>query len=773
MLNSPTTPGFKKFFSTPERMLKRSKIPPPLNLSPSSPPQSVKKARYNEEDDISFFDKSSPLYSKQNFIMNEKCAICSELVSIKLKNEEIIKLKCNHICHFDCFSIYKLDKELFECSQCGEKNLKPIDSNLNSAVTLTPDDDVAPETQISAFNPNFNDIPTTPVDQLIRNTNPSGFRSPASSINSNKTNSSPKLIDLIKPNINLISYRTGEEISNVLNIFINELEDNDIDVSEEIEIKLKIEKILITFLIQSIKDTKGINFPNLTNLKLFDSFEISIDNKNYEEINCFIFESNLILFDLEFSNIIGTILLRDISSIKKINEFKLNLNLKTALLPELTIRSNNNILISKYENFFENIEVELPLIQMSTNLWSLVEDSNIEIPDEIRKFNELTSIGLDLPINLLKSIIPKPTPKSVNLILVIQLFNFTDKSNEEYLKMIQNIVNTTLLNLGNNDKLGIIIQGWDGERNFDVYKSSYLGMTPSNWEGWEELINEFDVFKPKQEINGNLILKSLYQSLKKLNLMIVGEVKEIVLINGIRSEVSYEADDIEIMKEFKVNHFELEMNSFSEDMINSFIDYEEKEGQKIRFYKNYMFKIYSEEEFKKLFINLKRIVISNFEINVKIPNDYKLKSIEGKECECNEIVININNLHDGYYKNVQFELELIDKPIDIPIKYKYNKNEINYKQKMNLPFNKDSILVKREIELMIIEKIKTTEKEEIVELINLKIQGCSTKYLNFFKLSEFNKKYKNFVNFIDELQKIINSNSNLLIIKLKLEDINN
>jgi hypothetical protein len=186
------------------------------------------------------------------------------------------------------------------------------------------------------------------------------------------------------------------------------------------------------------------------------------------------------------------------------------------------------------------------------------------------------------------------------------------------------------------------------------------------------------------------------------------------------------------------------------------------------------------ERYDDIFDKFKRVVVSNVSIKLTIPIELqkmvKFKSFEMLPLEegITEIVININGLHDGIFKNFKFELENVvpmQTANTIEISYRYNKLEFRYNHKLEYSRLKDTVLVKREIELMVIDKLQAGEVDGLNQLIFDSFKGCSTRYLNSFKMSEFFLHFKSFVNYIDELVERIEDDKKreLLVIQLQLD----
>lgn len=845
---------FHSPMSTPSRRaIKRSKLPPALDLEPFlTPPLTVKRADdkiYNFSEKKNYnLDEVSPLYYKQKNIIKEVCSICEEPITLKLQNEKTIELDCTHQCHYDCYML-SLNKEnlddLPSCSVCDSVNVKPKDEEILGEIyskTLTTpiasqnllDSPIEflPKPQISGFNP------YTPINQLIDNQNSAGFQtSIKSAISSNSTLNSPipkcNTDDLKVPQVNLIpeyskyNLSGNQTVHSLLNIFTNELnpprDDYGLTSDEQASLKKQIHEEIVTLFNDGIKNT-SINFKEFKNLKLFDFMNISVDGLHWEACYAFIFDDeNLILVNERFNTLVGSILLKDHSSCYKRNQDTLILTFKTQALPELQLQSLNNVLITKYYDYFQNklaTKSDSPLIQMSTNCWDLIEGSDIKIPQEIRRFNELTAKGLNLPFLMKKAIMPIPKSLKKDIILVIQLFNDSTLPDDEYLYQIQTIIRATLAKLQPNDRLGLVLLGRDGIRALGVEKASYFGMIDVKWDGWDELIEELEVFQiKKDEINGCEYFDLTINTTLKLVSMISTEeqrIKKLIMVNSVQFEDVF--DNNKILKLFERGYYveyvdvSSRFNNFNKSIVNKLLEYHEISQRSLQLFKQFEYKSFIEldELIQDLETSLtKRYYIANITVELSVPQAYKqcfkLKSLDTlKFQDVDKANIILNSLDDGYYKNIMFDIEVdynelykkIHKGayIELPIinyKIRYNnemisrtllvKFSISGKAKpipktdssskdreesnsqsefIDIPLLpplsslKDSLFVKREIELLVISHLYTgKDLNEMVSLIFGMIRGCSTSYLDFYRQSKFKFQFTNFTNFIDELTK--------------------
>lgn len=314
--------------------------------------------------------------------------------------------------------------------------------------------------------------------------------------------------DLIKPEVNLLTEfdkydvntdQVIQEIGCVLNIFqgsnLQREEERKEIIAKELECKAQIHSYFLDLISRqlTLAEVSELNLTTLRQLTFFDSFQISVDGEHWEYTTNFLFGDSLILFNKTLTGVIGVVSITEhLISLSKQSKSVIVLYLSTQSLPELQIRSNNQILLDRWFTQIQSLSTEISLIKMSATLWSLLitDDSSIILPANVIKFNDLTHSGLDLPFQLIREILPSPQEMTLNLVLTIPLFNLTsDLSDNEYLDELKDSILNIVDSLKTEDNLGLILLGRDGSGNYGPHNSTYIGMVDKNYQGLGNLIS--------------------------------------------------------------------------------------------------------------------------------------------------------------------------------------------------------------------------------------------------------------------------------------------
>jgi cyclin-dependent kinase inhibitor FAR1 len=758
-----------------------------------------------------------------------------------------------------------------ECSFCGSK-AKPTDESVLEELysqTLVNDDDtyhgqyelhtpiieqrgtflkgdILPKFPLTGLKPVLfeTSTPYTPVNQMTDNLNSAGFQPSAGfeAVNSSITpapKERPSTLthrwskrmspphcsnDLIKPQVSILSeyakHTVDDNISSytmslMLNIFTNELKNDEVS-SDDAGLKMKINNKVVSLLQKQITDSKAVDFNKLPQLTMFDHFEISLDGFSWESVYAFIFSDVLLIINQEFDSIIGTVLLMEHFTNSVVQDEKtLTLYFSTVTLPELQIRSQSRVVLPKWDDFFTyklKQGKKVSLMQMTTNSWNLVDDIDIHIPEEITKFNSLMEKGLDLPLNLMKLMLPQPQRLPVNLIVSVPLFNTTQLDNAEYLRNVKQSLRLILDELESQDKFGLVILGRSGQRVLSPKESTFFGMTSSEWQGWDEIIDELESYNSREMGD----LNSLVKSLKNLALTVSelsdeASVKKLVILRCTNVSIPIDTEFQWLLDQgFSIYDHLIsdKYDALTESLFNQLSDSHGRQQYQ-------MFRHNDLEHFQnsisKMMNTFKRTYINDFKFQFDIGAPFvSLTKVEssGKMTtpqDSHHWDTTLKDLEDGYYHNVRFDITIeVDKLCneyhfeknqfqEIPvIKYSYEYQDKVVKKEFSIklcvkevtsqqfpqmerahggressyidipllpPLSsfKDSLFVKKQIELMVIETLekKGISIHELVSLIFGLIRGCSTSYVEFFKYSRFNK-YKNFSFYIDELIKKLN-----------------
>lgn len=886
--NNSYTSLIHKFTPTiPGRMTKRSKIPPPLQLDPLTPPPTLRRPIHptqrlnssplNNEVDLEGFtmsigsfnssstslmmslDSPTPFQqpkAKSNFV-KEMCCICEEPITTKLTNERTWGLDCDHKCHHNCYLVLLNKDDMNDitiCSLCGVKT-RPTDEDIFQDLysqTLIHDDTQTPIIEsgllspvvVSAFKTNFfeeTSTPYTPQNQMTNNLNSCGF-SPVDKKNVTTTISTQSSIftlrsstprcstdDLIEPHVSIVSEFAKHSINDnlksyrsthLLNIYTNEVLSAHVTESsqKDNELKFKIHDKVISHITSTIRDSKGVSFSKLPYLRMFDCFDISLDGSVWEYVYAFIFDETLILMNEELDSVIGTVLLGEhYTSCYKIDNTTLVIYFSSASLPELQIHSQNKILLDKWVEFFEyklRQKQMVPLVQMTTNTWDLIDDGSIELPSEIIKFNDLTSRGLDLPLQVMKSVMTIPKRLPCVVIACVPVYNDTTLDDEVYSRQIKNVLRLTLDQLEQCDKFGLVLMGRSGQNKLDELETTYFGITSADWSQWDDIIDDLRVYKGSKKNMGSKMdsmIKSINklcmfwpvlekrQTVKKLMMIRTGGVEE--------GDGNFDFKSV-LMKGFSIHDILISetYDEFSDKLVSSLVQVDGMRQYHLRRFDDFTS---FQNSISSLIHKFKSVLISSLDIEMDIELSSYVSFGDDEDYNSDDHwQLKLKDLEDGHYTNTSFDIIIdIEKLLknyglvknefhDIPIlKYKYTidgdkYHEGNFSMKLcvnegvnsmspldasstsndtkeektfiDIPLLpplssfKDSLFVKKQVESLVIETLsKHGSIHELVTWIFGLIRGCSTTHIDFFKNSSFNK-YKNFSCYVEELVKMLN-----------------
>lgn len=345
------------------------------------------------------------------------------------------------------------------------------------------------------------------------------------------------------------------ELPCLLNVNMSEYDINNTSKTiEEIEVerenRLGISNWVILNYLKTLRNFDNFKIKeNSDCLVMFDILNVEEAPEQWETYHCFLFEDMLLLVDDVKGAISGSIKYKeDLASISVVNMNTIILNLSTISLPELKIRSSSNIVIKKWKTYLTKQSLSqnqhqrkpqerendiydfVPLIQMSTNAWDVISDTKI-IPEEVKHMYELLNNDMELPLPLLKKLIPGPEPLPVRLILAVSLINKSSLSNTEYMAQIMRIIKNALNNLNPAvDKLGIVYISKSTIRTgfLEVTKktSSYIAGI-SDWESMArqlECLSTYDNDNPAEDID-NLEEAALYLEATERLLELWGDCK--------------------------------------------------------------------------------------------------------------------------------------------------------------------------------------------------------------------------------------------------------
>lgn len=483
----------------PTKISRNAVIPPPLTF-PKIPQLGgyYRSDHTNPERDI----------RKKN-CGDDICVFCEELLSNKLAGELDLQLTCSHFCHKYCF-LEMMDKNNLDslpfCTQCGRKT---------QCVDISVQTSLKHQKLAESLFPNYLDkeyssfdtiAHSNDYDMLVKSSisaSESQLLSPISTPTRNSYNQ--KLYsEVLKPRVTVTADAASHvsdgnyDLDCLISVKPPQISDCLGDSTEDQAIKSRI--------IQDIKIKLALKVSNWCNsllpleelgdLRMFDFLDISSNGTDWDTISVYFFAKAIILVDNTGTRLMGEVLINsDISSINRI-ENVLVLNLSNEVLPELYMRHNCSLIVSKWEYYLihavKKILVgQIPLLHITTNAWILLDEHN-RSTDGL-KFCSLWETNLDIPSSLLTRIMPPAENVPLNLNVSISLINCTDISNLEYKKNIISLLQNLRSKLRLIDKLGLIFVGVDG-RGKPSNSGTFIGCVSPSWDGWENIINDIRIF---------------------------------------------------------------------------------------------------------------------------------------------------------------------------------------------------------------------------------------------------------------------------------------
>lgn len=246
---------------------------------------------------------------------------------------------------------------------------------------------------------------------------------------------------------------------------------------------------------------------SLGNLLFFDYMNISTNGNDWDSILCVLFETNVLMINDE--KLIGMVSIPDLIKINKEGD-SLNLIMTNDLLPELQIQQQE-LVITKWEYYLnhliKNEEYEVTEFQLSVNAWDLIPE--IYQSKDIIEFNKVINTNDTIPDKFIIKSLPKPDALKLNMIIAVSVINHnTGLSNEQYRSQLIKLICEVKKGLRAIDNLGLIFVGIDG-----LSKGSFIGCVSSTWEGWNQVLEDIEIFE-NQEFETNL--QELSLSIEKL-----------------------------------------------------------------------------------------------------------------------------------------------------------------------------------------------------------------------------------------------------------------
>lgn len=669
---------------------------------------------------------TTPGLTPKRRIMQDSCPYCLEPLSNIIENELIIELQCLHSIHLNCLLLLTnqidLEDDEITCPECNDLTRPIMD--------------------ISRYKQNLEDftymsLPVTPNEQLGTPVTPQEQMGPKFWQKDKVLESvKPDVLDLNNNEIDLAKVIISPQYSSIES---TQLEDDDDEIYCTVQISTtKFESVepinamrnetlkftIIGSLIRSWPFQNNIDVNDLQRGLMFDYFdEISIGGRKLYWCQMHLFETAILLIQNnelilnQYLDVNETF----ISSIFTSGD-EIIINLNSLKTPEIKVKSNNKILIFKWVNILKRfikkdnqfkLFKDVPLIQLTTNAWPLVEQDYL--PADIEIINKLLKKGMDLPSGFLQRQLIKPDPIPLKLVLVVPLFNVIDGqwTNEEYSRLTQKLIKSTLESLNEKDLFGVIFI--QNERK-DLM-GSYYGCGNKNWDGWDLLIESITeevitglVSGGNQWIEGLEILQLLsnifFNDDKYVNevIFVSNELNNDVKITKMKEQNPFDLTKIsesmnisdfikELSKQFKLQfnillltdeytfkmseiwkHFEsLKINGGEMTIV---LDYEDLSGV-----------------VDKLIFDFHEIIIKEMKINFTEQNGVKIQSSEFGSIDYQNF--QLRNIKSGFIKSFLMKLEidkgefqggLINSHVEID-------NEIKFDSKSQMKIVSNEVLI--------------------------------------------------------------------------------
>lgn len=474
------------------------------------------------------------------------CVYCVEPLLHVMADEPVVELSCGDCAHLNCLLMLQAQANAQEdgrvvCPACeilvqaltnidglglvsGSSRFLPpalvsstvlggvdIDGRSNSSATLPLSTPITPKDQIgdTFWDSQKGDV----VDVKTDHSDDSSTNGLAKAAQQVVMSTPPKLLNLNENEIDLAKVVLSPQFASITKQQLDQ--DNDevyctlqvsttkfekvVDTDENDRLK----SLLMGQIINSWKFQYDVN--DLSRIILFDYFdEIEFNSKKFSWCQMYLFETALVVISNEDQLILNKHLSKDSIFIKSIYQYENNeifINLNSLRIPEIKLKSDNKILkfkwiniLKRFQNGFHDgsqfdIYDTIPLVQLSTNAWPLVDSKFM--PPDIEIINKLLIKGMDLPSGFLQRQLIEPDLLPLKLIVVVPLFNDLDNeeeegnmSNEQYCRFLQKTIKSILSSLNENDTLGIIFL--QNERR-DLL-GSYYGCGKPSWDGWQMVI---------------------------------------------------------------------------------------------------------------------------------------------------------------------------------------------------------------------------------------------------------------------------------------------
>ncbi|CCH58416.1 hypothetical protein TBLA_0A06240 [Henningerozyma blattae CBS 6284] len=484
--------------------------------------------------------------------VTEQCCLCNENLTSSFAGEKAIELACDHVCHFDCYSLslssISIDNTYPICSICNITT-KPKDEdifqNLTSRIiskahTLEHSTKSIVEQFVEMNSNSYLMLRDnfTPKDQIIKTadlTN-NGFKAPLLSINEEEFSpavtvssnhvsnsvfdesysfidykdsrsclSSDTMDDLLSTPLKFNSAGKNKNNTSYFQITYNSKKPF-LTIKTPINIKNVDQEKLRDNINANKYLTTLVGMQN-DDVLLFDKVAYSTDGSQWQ-YNCIaiLFKSVIILYDIVLSSIEGKIPLTNISNISKLNNKTLLMDVMSTALPEVYFYfdcKQNSHILEKWKYCIKNIKKlkTKTSLQLTETAWDIIPKSDVEKQadnkEELASANkkELASANKkELASANKESVSLKPKWEDFNVstklqfIVCINLSSSKKMNQEEYFGNIIKNIRAIINNLKDEDQLGLVTIGKDGAGNVGKF-GTFVGTIDKNWDGWEDVIN--------------------------------------------------------------------------------------------------------------------------------------------------------------------------------------------------------------------------------------------------------------------------------------------
>lgn len=450
------------------------------------------------------------------------CCFCEESLEYTLANEKVVGLECGHTCHHECLFelidtslpliIENFDVVMPRCSTCGEPGV-PLDGSLHLDL-LKKKLASLPETKLDhtslkgAWTPghNLSSRATKSVSSLDSDQSQSHrSQSSVSSVDSADFKSAHAIqeISLAIPN-RILESRIRQAVPPKIEI-VPEVETviakstyisgskgpKDIYVTSAVTVKIpvdnqqlsptttrnssqlmqdsELQERVTNYILESIPDWKNLDVSLFGKIRLCDKFQISPDQKHWQRLDCYLFETILVFVrrytDGREPQLKGSVAIRDhLTSISLPStgsrwSHQLTLNLSTDRLPVLYMKTSDTVAL---ENWYA----------------ALVDWNSLFMPHRLVPADDADGLRL---AGIVDGTVPRlPTSSHMPTDTVI-LVPLSGSPNGSKFPAIRNTILSVMREMTLFDRVAIVPYGTNGQQY--VY-----GLAYNTWKPWKQVV---------------------------------------------------------------------------------------------------------------------------------------------------------------------------------------------------------------------------------------------------------------------------------------------